>query len=224
MPRVKVPRKSTSVDMTAMCDVAFLLLSFFILTTKFKSSDALAVTTPKSVSTKVVDSKNVVLITMDKEGKAYISLGDEDKDEKEAVIDLIDQWKGLSLTPAEKKSWMAASSYVGVPFSQLKSFLQLTPEQVKTFKSPGIPVTDTANNEMEMWVRAAQSAYQGKKMNLLLKGDNDAKFPVFKGIMTALKKNEIFKFSMVTDPQGVPEGTDLYRTNQRSGGKATDTE
>ncbi|NML19275.1 biopolymer transporter ExbD [Pseudoflavitalea sp. G-6-1-2] len=224
MPRVKVPRKSTSVDMTAMCDVAFLLLSFFILTTKFKASDALAVTTPKSVSTKVVDNKNVVLITMDKEGKAYISLGDEDKDEKEAVIDLIDQWKGLSLTAAEKKSWLAPSSYIGVPFSQLKSFLQLTPDQVKNFKSPGIPVTDTANNEMEMWVRAVQSAYQGKKMNLLLKGDNDAKYPVFKGIMTALKKNEIFKFSMVTDPQGVPEGTDLWKTNQRNPGKATDAE
>ena len=31
MPKVKLPRKSTIVDMTAMCDVAFLLLSFFIL-------------------------------------------------------------------------------------------------------------------------------------------------------------------------------------------------
>ena len=29
MPKVKIPRKSTAVDMTAMCDVAFLLLSFF---------------------------------------------------------------------------------------------------------------------------------------------------------------------------------------------------
>ena len=36
MARAKIPRKSTNIDMTAMCDVAFLLLSFFILATKFK--------------------------------------------------------------------------------------------------------------------------------------------------------------------------------------------
>ncbi|MBO9632306.1 MAG: biopolymer transporter ExbD [Chitinophagaceae bacterium] len=224
MPRVKVPRKSTTVDMTAMCDVAFLLLSFFILTTKFKPTEALAVTTPKSVSTKKVDSKNMVLITMDKEGKAYLSIGDESTEEKDAILDLVNQWKSLNLTDAEKKSFRAAGSYIGVPFSQLKAYLDLTPDQLKNFKAPGIPVTDTANNEMEMWVRAAASAFQGQKMNLLVKGDNDAKYPTFKGILTALKKNEIFKFSMITDPQGVPEGTDLYRTQQKSGGKATDGE
>jgi biopolymer transport protein ExbD len=69
MPKVKVPRKSTNVDMTAMCDVAFLLLSFFILTTKFKPPEDLTITTPKSVSTKAVEARNVVQIFMDNEGK-----------------------------------------------------------------------------------------------------------------------------------------------------------
>ena len=68
MPKVKVPRKSTPIDMTAMCDVAFLLLSFFILTTKFKPSEALAVVTPNSVSNKVAPEKDAVLITIDKDG------------------------------------------------------------------------------------------------------------------------------------------------------------
>ncbi|RPI68323.1 MAG: biopolymer transporter ExbD, partial [Ignavibacteriales bacterium] len=40
MPKVKVPRKSTLIDMTAMCDVAFLLLTFFMLTTQFKSDES----------------------------------------------------------------------------------------------------------------------------------------------------------------------------------------
>lgn len=223
MPRVKVPRKSTSVDMTAMCDVAFLLLSFFILTTKFKPTEALAVTTPKSVSTKNLEMKNAVFITMDKEGKAYFSLSDENPEEKDEILDLVNQWKSLNLTDADKKAFRASGTYIGVPFAQLKSFLELSPEQLKNFKAPGIPVTDTANNEMELWVKAAATVFQGQKMSMLLKGDNDAKYPVFKGIMTALKKNEIFKFSMITDPRGVPEGTDLWRTQQR-GGKATDND
>ncbi len=48
MGRAKLPRKSTNIDMTAMCDVAFLLLSFFILATKFKPPETLTVETPNS--------------------------------------------------------------------------------------------------------------------------------------------------------------------------------
>lgn len=63
MPRAKISRKSTVVDMTAMCDVAFLLLSFFILVAKPKPPGALNVITPTSVSSDRVKEKNVVLIT-----------------------------------------------------------------------------------------------------------------------------------------------------------------
>ena len=72
MPKVKVPRKSTIVDMTAMCDVSFLLLTFFILTAKFKPQSIVAVDIPTARSTKVVE--NAITITVNKEGKAFISL------------------------------------------------------------------------------------------------------------------------------------------------------
>jgi len=208
MPKVKVPRKSTSVDMTAMCDVAFLLLSFFILTTKFKSDDGLGVVTPNSVSTKPTDDKNVVMVTMDKEGHAYFSVGDNNTAEKQDIIDMIDQGKNLGLSAKEKAAFARSGSFVGVPFSMLKSYLDLTADQVKNFKSPGIPL-DTANNELNVWMNAATRAFSGSKMNLLVKGDNNAKYPTFKGVIDAFKRNEIFKFSMVTNPEGVPEGTAL---------------
>lgn len=208
MPKVKVPRKSTSVDMTAMCDVAFLLLSFFILTTKFKSDDGLGVVTPNSVSTKPASDKNVVMVTMDKEGKAYFSVGDNNTAEKQDIIDMIDQGKNLGLTAKEKAAFARSGSYVGVPFSMLKSYLDLSADQVKNFKSPGIPL-DTANNELTVWMNAATRAFTGNTMTLLVKGDNNAKYPTFKGVIDAFKRNEIFKFSMVTNPEGVPEGTAL---------------
>ena len=216
MPKVKVPRKSTSVDMTAMCDVAFLLLSFFILTTKFKSSDAVEVVTPTSVSTKPAEDKNVVMITMDKDGKAYFGIGDNNESEKETIIDAIDQQKQLNLTDKEKKAFVKGGS-VGVPFSQLKSFFQLNEEQIKNFKAPGIPL-DSANNELTLWMAAANTAYTGSKMTLLVKGDNSAKYPTFKGVIDAFKKNEIFKFAMVTDPEGIPAGTPLAN-KKAAGGK-----
>jgi biopolymer transport protein ExbD len=214
MPKVKLPRKSTSVDMTAMCDVAFLLLSFFILTTKFKPAEALAVTTPKSVSTKAADQKDVVLITMDSKGKVYFSVSDDAMEEKQTIINEVNQQKALGLSDAEKKSFLRAGSYIGVPFSQMKSYLALSADQLAKVDKPGIPV-DSANNELQVWMRAANTAFQGSKMNLLIKGDNEAKYPTFKGVIDALKRNEMFKFQMITDPEGAPPGTALYEKIQR---------
>jgi len=222
MPKVKLPRKSTNIDMTAMCDVAFLLLSFFILTTKFKPPEALTVVTPKSVSTKSVNTKNSVTIILDKDGKAYFAVSDDNTSEKGDIIDYVDQQKSLGLTAQQKAAFKKGGSYVGVPFNQLKAFLALTPDQLKSVNVTGIPVTDTLNNEMTMWLRAAADAFQGKQMTVFLKGDNLAKYPSLRGIIDALKKNDIMKFSMITNPQAVPAGTDLYKKNVASGGKATD--
>ena len=45
MAKVKMSKKATSIDMTAMCDVAFLLLTFFILTATAKMPEPLPVDT-----------------------------------------------------------------------------------------------------------------------------------------------------------------------------------
>jgi biopolymer transport protein ExbD len=44
---IKMKKKAGSTDMTAMCDVAFLLLSFFVMTAA-KIPEALPVDTPAS--------------------------------------------------------------------------------------------------------------------------------------------------------------------------------
>ena len=90
---------------------------------------------------------------------------------------------------------------------------ELTPDQIKTFKSPGIPVGDSLNNEAEIWIRASQTAFAGSKMNLMVKGDNNAQYPAFKSVMDAFKKNEIFKFQLITDPENVPVNTPLWKKN-----------
>lgn len=223
MPRIKVPRKSTSVDMTAMCDVAFLLLSFFILTTKFKPSEALAVTTPSSVSSKVAPDKDVVLITIDKDGKAYFSVSDGNMPQRQEIIDAINTSKKLGLTDAEKAAFVKKpSSYIGVPFSQLKSYLDKTPEELKAIQLPGIPVKDSSNNEMIDWVRAAVGAFQGTKMNLLVKGDDASKYPSFQGVILAFKKNDQLKFKLITNPVAAPTGSELWKSQLKSGSKSSE--
>jgi biopolymer transport protein ExbD len=205
MGRAKLPRKSTNIDMTAMCDVAFLLLSFFILTTKFKPAEAIAVTTPNSVAAKVAPDKDIVLITIDKDGKVFITMDDEQK--KEAVCTYLNTNLNLNMNVAAFKK----AGFYGAPFSSMASFLSLPEEQRKGDKLPGIPVLDSTDNQMNVWMRAIKDAYLGSKMNLLVKGDNAAKYPAFKAVIDAFKKNDELKFQMITNPESVPAGTELWK-------------
>src|SRR4051812_17556398 len=99
MLRPKIARKSTAVDMTAMCDVAFLLLSFFILTAKPKSSESITVETPSSVSSKIAPEKDVTLVSITKDGKVFISL--DNPEVKAEVANQINANNGASLSPAD---------------------------------------------------------------------------------------------------------------------------
>src|SRR4051812_31223000 len=114
MPKVKVPRKSTNIDMTAMCDVAFLLLSFFILATKTKPPEVLTVETPSSVSTRIVPEKDVILISIDPTGRVFFSLADNNQKEKLAIIEAVNTARNLGLTDAQKKAFGKSNSFIGV--------------------------------------------------------------------------------------------------------------
>jgi|SRR5437868_8117843 len=206
MPKVKLPRKSTNIDMTAMCDVAFLLLSFFILATKTKPPEAVHVTNPSSVSTKVA-AEEAVVITMNKEGKVFILLGDKNHQDK--IINAINKNRQLGLTEGEVKN-LKKMEFIGVPLSKLKSALDMDPP-MQASQMEGIP-TDSTNNEVVDWVRAVVESFSGedtKKMNLLVKGDQQTKYPVFRSIIQALSKNDIYRFKIVTDPESPPAGSEL---------------
>jgi len=64
-------------------------------------------------------------------------------------------------------------------------------------------------------MQVVKAAYAGEKMDLLLKGDNVAKYPAFKNVITAFKKNELLKFQMVTNPENAPEGSELWKSSMK---------
>ena len=215
MPKVKIPRKSTNIDMTAMCDVAFLLLSFFILATKQKPPEAVTITTPTSVSTKVVKDEAIV-VTLAKDGKVFLMLND--KKHNDAIIDDINTSKSLGLSAEEIKK-LKKQEFIGMPFSKLKSFLQLK-DGIPAEKMDGIP-SDSTNNELADWIHSVSNAFAGESLdnlNLLVKGDNNAKYPAFKNVKAAFKKNDIFKFKIVTNPEGIPADSELAKNPPKAEG------
>ena len=64
---------------------------------------------------------------------------------------------------------------------------------------------------MVWWIAEAKKAFAGQKLLYLIKGDNKSKYPTFEAIINALRKNEEFKYNLVTSQEGAPEGTELYK-------------
>ena len=212
MPSVKIKKHVPQNDMTPFVDVAFLILSFFMLATKFKPEEPVEVTTPSSVSSQVLPEKDAFMVSVDKEGRAFVSV--DNPEFRQQLIKNLNETRSLGLTPAEMKSFINAPS-VGVPFNQLKNLLAMDPEQAKKVKQPGVPCADSTGGELYYWVRDALSVYSGRKLNMLIKADNGTKYPDFKNILNAFKKNDQNKFLLVTSPEDAPAGTALYETRQK---------
>ena len=125
MPKVKVPRKSTNIDMTAMCDVAFLLLTFFMLTRKFKSDEPVTVQIPKSISQVKLPDNDIMSITVTKDGKVYY--GVDGKYNREKLLKKISDKYNISFNDEETYAFALTSAF-GVPIAKLKTFLDMPPE------------------------------------------------------------------------------------------------
>lgn len=72
MAKVKMKRHGYHLDMTPMVDVGFLLLTFFMLTAKFKSSEeSLTISLPKADTTMMkLPDKDIAMLTIGLEPKA----------------------------------------------------------------------------------------------------------------------------------------------------------
>lgn len=216
MPKLKLPRKSTNVDMTAMCDVAFLLLTFFMLATKFKPDEPVTVVTPSSISEIPLPDADIMLITVDPKGRIFFSI--DNKNVRTELIQKLNDMKGLELTPEEMESFAIGSS-IGVPFNQLKSYLSADALELKEMvkDAPGVPTDTTVQsdkNELALWIKEAR--YSNPKLRITIKADAKTPYPDIKKVISTLEGYKIFKFNLITGLKAVPPGTAAY--DERMGG------
>ena len=224
MPSVKMPKKSTDTDMTPFVDVAFILLTFFIMATKFKPPEPLTITTPKSVSSTKLDEKDALMISFDSAGRVFLNLNLGKAEDDEMKLDFIKRVSteaNLGLTDAQIKKFVG-NSMIGSPLSELKALMDKPAADWDKVPQKGIPV-DTANNELARWLGAARQTFGARQIDIMIKGDNNAKYPDFKGVIEALRANEMFKYKLITDPRGVPVGSELYKIRQAGGGKESES-
>ena len=180
MGKVKIKRKSTLIDMTAMSDVTVLLLTFFMLTSTFLAKEPTVVQTPSSVSEEKVPMYNLVTILIsgkDKlgndgnpatEGKIFISFtGDQDSTySSEKVRGLIlreaisiynkeHASNQINLTDKDVKTFESLNMF-GVPFTELKEYLAMDQTKRDKFQGDmtnpkvGIPINDNKNYDKDL--------------------------------------------------------------------------
>jgi hypothetical protein len=142
----------------------------------------------------------------------------EDEGLKTQLIEKINSQRNLGLTQTEIANFRRNTT-VGVPFSQLKSLLAMDPDKKYDIRQAGIPA-DSTNNELAEWISAAKGIFYERDPNMqviyMIKGDNDAKYPSFNGVVEAMRKSDQFVYKLVTDPQEVPTGTELYKERRKS--------
>lgn len=200
MPKVKAKRQSVSLDMTAMCDVAFLLLTFFMLTAKFKPEEAVTITPPSSVSEKKLPNGEILTVSVGPDGGIY--LGTDDANAKKVMLERMANRMGIAITPTMQKNYNA-SELVGYPAGAMRQILNMTPSEAKAAKLlKGIPC-DSANNELFLWVSYAKIANPALKV--AIKGDANSNYKVFNQIVGTLQEQNINVFQLVTSPEGKPK-------------------
>ena len=196
MARVKPKRRGPSMDLTAMSDMAWLLLTFFILTSNFREPEVVPVVTPTSVSNQKMAAENMMVIKID--GKGQFLFGLEEKDRIPTLERMGDKY-GVKFTDAEKNAFKSIVEF-GVPMNEMRNFLNQPADKQQSYH-PGIPLDTIPNKNQELidWV------FEAKEVNpdifLAIRGDKAAEYKQFKTLIAQLQEKNMNKFQLITSQE-----------------------
>jgi biopolymer transport protein ExbD len=200
MAKIKMKKKSTSTDMTAMCDVAFLLLTFFILTATAKVPEALPVDMPSSVAQTKLPDTDLAIITVGK-GKVFFDI--KGREVRKRTLEGMGAKYGIQFSEDDKTKFALMDDF-GVPVTGLKQIIDMKAADRTKANQPGIPL-DSLDNQLKEWLlisRRATIDLDDKELQIAIKGDAKEEYPQIKKIMDILQDQKINSFNLVTGKRG----------------------
>jgi biopolymer transport protein ExbD len=72
MPRIKPKRLGVAIDMTPMVDMAWLLLTFFMLASNFRPAEEVQIALPSSTSDIKLPESDVLTVNVAKDGRLFV--------------------------------------------------------------------------------------------------------------------------------------------------------
>lgn len=196
----KMSKKSTSIDMTAMCDVAFLLLTFFILTATAKVPEALPVDTPASTVQTKLPETDLATLTIGK-GKVFFDL--KGREVRVKTLELMSEKYNVTFSDDDKSKFALMDGF-GVPIQNLKQIIDMKASDRNKAGQPGIPL-DSLDNQLKEWIynaRRANIAVNDKELQVAIKGDAKEEYPAIRKVMDILQDQDVNSFSLVTGLRG----------------------
>ena len=195
MPKVKVKRKPPELDMNPMVDMAFLLVTFFMLTTTFKTEEPVLIDTPSSQAEIKLPEKDIMIITISEDDKVFFSI--DGKYTRGNVLKLVGQRYGVQFSEYELNKFSLLSS-TGMPVEGMKEFLNLRSSERMEVDQPGIPC-DSLRNELLDWI--IFSRITNPKVRVAVKADEEVHYPMIKKIVDLLVENNITRFNLITETE-----------------------
>ena len=196
MGKVKIKKSDVWIDMTPMSDVMTLLLCFFMLTSTFVKQEPVKVNSPGSVSEIKVPEKSVLNILVDKTGKIFMSL-DNQNDVVDVLSGMTGQY-GISLTKAQVKKFQNDPMW-GAPMDKLEAYLSLsTQDMSEQLPGLGIPTDsiDLKESEFQLWVRQARDV--NPDIKIAIKADEATPYSIVKKIMSELQDMNENRYYLIT--------------------------
>lgn len=216
MPKIKIAKSSPSIDMTPMVDLAFLLVTFFMLTASFRMAEPVVVDPPSSVSDKLLP-ENTIMVTVDDRGRPFFGISNAEA-KMNALAKMSDKYK-VKFSADQLKKFGGLSSF-GVDIKDLPRYLDATEGERQKFQpQKGVP-NDSINAQLKDWILfAAQEAnavyirardeakdkgqeFKGEKPRYAIKADSKVKYVAVKDVFKTFTDLKIYQFNLITSLEG----------------------
>jgi biopolymer transport protein ExbD len=185
--------ESPKLDMNPMVDMAFLLVTFFMLTTTFKLPQPLAVETPSSHSAIKLPERDIVILTIGSDGRVFLDM--DGKFTRQKVLGRIGERYGLEFTSQQKEAFGLMTGF-GMPVGELADWLNRDVNSRQQVFQPGIPV-DSAQNQLADWLIQARSV--NPQYRVAIRADRDVPYVLISEVINTLLDQNITRFNLITD-------------------------